>query len=63
LKCRTIRLAQVQSMEIADRVEWGELAYSASTSERVAPEWLQGNMPDLANSPPMVSWATVTMSA
>ena len=50
-------------MEVADRVERGELAYSASTSERVAPEWLQGNMPDLATSPPMVSWATVTMSA
>jgi hypothetical protein len=59
-----IRLAQeVQSMEVADRVERGELAYSASTSERVAREWLHGNMPDLAPSPPMVSSATVTMSA
>ena len=50
-------------MEVADRVERGELAYSASTSERVAREWLHGNMPDLAPSPPMVSSATVTMSA
>ena len=59
-----MRLAQeVQSMEVADRVERGELAYSTSTSERVAPERLQGNMPDLATSPPMVSSATVTMSA
>jgi len=50
-------------MEVADRVERGELACSTSTSERVAPERLKGNMPDLATSPPMVSSATVTMSA
>jgi len=51
-----IRLAQeVQSMEVADRVERGELAYSASMSERVAPEWLQGNMHARSRyQPPMV---------
>jgi hypothetical protein len=34
-----------------------------SESTRVAAEWIQANMPDLASSPPMVSSGSVTMSA